>query len=90
MARDIVLEFCQAMRPPRGTRDLDIGVEVSGWEEFQRISEGLLATGKFKAMRDFQGRWFLRCIAHGIWGRFPGASKASPLLILISSLFHVI
>ncbi len=28
MARDIVLEYCHAIPPPRGTRDLDIGVEV--------------------------------------------------------------
>lgn len=31
MARDIVLEYCHAIRPARGTRDLDIGVEVTGW-----------------------------------------------------------
>jgi predicted nucleotidyltransferase len=54
MARDIVLEFCHAIRPARGTRDLDIGVEVAGWEEFQRLSEGLLATGKFNATREPQ------------------------------------
>lgn len=32
MARDIVFEYCYAIRPARGTRDLDIGVDVSGWE----------------------------------------------------------
>jgi len=30
MARDIVFEYCYAIRPARGTRDLDIGVDVSG------------------------------------------------------------
>jgi predicted nucleotidyltransferase len=49
MARDIVLVFGHAIRAARGTRDLDIGVEVAVWEEFQRLSEGLLATGKFNA-----------------------------------------
>jgi len=54
MARDIVLEYCRAIRPARGTRDLDIGVEVAGWEEFQRLSDGLVATGKFTATREPQ------------------------------------
>jgi len=54
MARDIVLELCHAIRPARGTRDLDIGVEVAGWEDFQRLSDGLLATGKFNATREPQ------------------------------------
>ena len=38
MARDIVLEFCHAIRPARGIHDLDIGVEVSGRGEFQGLS----------------------------------------------------
>jgi len=54
MARDIVLEFCHAIRAARGTRDLDIGVEVAGWEKFQRLSEGLLTTGKFNPTREPQ------------------------------------
>ena len=54
MARDIVLEFCHAIRSPRGTRDLDIGVEVTGWADFQRLSDGLVATGKFIATRESQ------------------------------------
>ena len=44
MARIIVLETCHAIRPGRGTRDLDIAVEVGGWNEFYRLSEGLVAT----------------------------------------------
>ena len=36
MARSIVLEYCYGLRPGRATRDLDIGVEVAGWEEFQQ------------------------------------------------------
>lgn len=54
MARDIVLEYCHAIRPARGTRDLDIGVEVTGWNEFQRLSDALLATGKFAAAQEPQ------------------------------------
>lgn len=51
-ARDIVLEHCHAIRPVRGTRDLDIGVEVAGWDEFRRLSTALVATGKFKATQE--------------------------------------
>jgi len=51
-ARDIVLEYCHAIRPARGTRDLDIGVEVAGWDEFQKLSDALVATGRFEATRE--------------------------------------
>ena len=54
MARDIVLEYCHAIPPTRGTRDLDIGVEVAGWDGFQRLSDGLVATGKFEKTREPQ------------------------------------
>jgi predicted nucleotidyltransferase len=47
MARAIVLEHCYGIRPGRTTRDLDIGVEVANWEEFQQLSTKLVATGEF-------------------------------------------
>jgi predicted nucleotidyltransferase len=47
MARAIVLEYCYGIRPGRTTRDLDIGAEVAGWEEFQQLSTKLVATGEF-------------------------------------------
>lgn len=46
-ARDILLEHCHGIRAPRATRDIDIGVEVAGWEEYQRLSSALVATGVF-------------------------------------------
>ena len=52
MARDIVLEFCYKLPARRSTLDLDIGVEVAGWEEYQRLSGSLVSTGKFKASRE--------------------------------------
>ena len=39
MARIIVLEYCHAIRPARGTRDLDIAVEVDGWNEFHEFQK---------------------------------------------------
>ena len=47
MAMAIVLEHCYGIRPGRTTRDLDIGVEVANWEEFQQLSTKLVATGEF-------------------------------------------
>ncbi|MGO9145119.1 MAG: nucleotidyl transferase AbiEii/AbiGii toxin family protein [Desulfomonilia bacterium] len=52
MARDIVLELCYKLPSRRSTRDLDIGVEVAGWEEYQRLSTALVSTGKFEAARE--------------------------------------
>ncbi len=52
MARDIVLEYCHSVRSARGTRDLDIGARVADWEEFRRLSAGLIGTGKFKETRE--------------------------------------
>jgi predicted nucleotidyltransferase len=46
-ARDILLNHCHAIWSNRATRDLDIGVEVAGWDEFRQLSEALVATGKF-------------------------------------------
>lgn len=51
-ARDIVLEHCHAIRPARGTRDLDIAVEVAGWDEFEALSAALVASGKFSPTRE--------------------------------------
>lgn len=48
MARDIVLEHCYKLPPRRSTRDLDIGVEVAGWDEFNNLSQALISSGKFK------------------------------------------
>lgn len=51
-ARDIVLNHCHALWSGRATRDLDIGVDVAGWDEFQQLSDALIATGKFIASRE--------------------------------------
>jgi predicted nucleotidyltransferase len=51
-ARDILLNHCHAIRSFRQTRDLDIGIEVAGWEEFMQLSEALIGTEKFAACRE--------------------------------------
>ncbi len=57
-----VLNHCHAIRSYRQTRDLDIGVEVVGWDEFRNCPQALIATGSFTEARE-QYRL--------IYGRFP-------------------
>jgi predicted nucleotidyltransferase len=51
-ARDFILEYCYNIRSPRMTQDIDLGVEVAGWEDFNKLSESLLSTGRFFASRE--------------------------------------
>lgn len=51
-ARDILLNHCHAIRSYRATRDLDIGVEVPGWDEFRQLVDALVATGEFTPTRE--------------------------------------
>lgn len=53
-ARDILLEYCHAIKPQRMTMDLDIGIEVAGWEEFNLLTGVLVSNAGFKATRDTQ------------------------------------
>ena len=47
-ARDIVLEFGYGISPSRATRDIDLGVKVADWQQFEELSEALVASGKFR------------------------------------------
>lgn len=46
-ARDIVLECGFEIQPSRATLDLDLGVQVADWEEFQALTKGLATSGEF-------------------------------------------
>lgn len=46
-ARDIVLECGFGIQPGTATRDLDLGVQVADWEEFQALTKGLVLSGEF-------------------------------------------
>ena len=48
-ARDIILKHCYDLDTRRMTRDIDLGVEVAGWEQFNQLRQSLLATGKFSS-----------------------------------------
>jgi predicted nucleotidyltransferase len=46
-ARDFILEHCYGIRPRRVTKDIDLGVEVANWEQFNQLKASLIAIGKF-------------------------------------------
>jgi len=54
MARDIVLECGYGIQPSQATLDIDLGVQVADWEEFQAITKGLVASGEFTTSRAAQ------------------------------------
>jgi len=47
-ARDMVLEFGYGITPSRATRDIDIGVQVASWEQFNNLKTALVGTKKFR------------------------------------------
>jgi len=48
MARDMILTHGYGIDTGRATQDIDLGVQVSDWEAYEQLREGLIATGKFK------------------------------------------
>lgn len=49
MARDIVLEHCHGIISPRRTMDVDLGVEVAGWDQYHQLTRALTETGQFSS-----------------------------------------
>lgn len=50
-ARDMVLYHAHGIRPGRATMDIDLGVELTDWDGFQALKQGLIDTGLFEATR---------------------------------------
>lgn len=48
-ARDLVLLYAYGIPQQRATNDIDFGLLMSGWDEFNRLKGAMLATGKFIA-----------------------------------------
>lgn len=60
-ARDIILEYVYRAGIRRATDDIDFGVAVESWEQYERLKAALISTGKFRAdnkmeQRLWQGR----------------------------------
>jgi len=46
-ARDFLLNHCYGLETTRMTRDLDLAIEVAGWDKFNEFQKGLISTGRF-------------------------------------------
>jgi len=53
-ARDILLQHAHDIHSTRATVDIDIGVLVSDWNQFQALKQALVGTGKFNSTRQTQ------------------------------------
>jgi len=53
-ARDILLQYAHNIYATRATVDVDIGVLVSDWNQFQALKQALMGTGKFTPTRQAQ------------------------------------
>lgn len=47
MARDILLTHVFGIAIARATRDVDFGIAVGNWEQFELIKDRLIGTGRF-------------------------------------------
>ena len=50
-ARDVIFEHIHRIPAPRVTEDIDVGVEVASWEEFQRLTAVLIESGLLAATK---------------------------------------
>lgn len=53
-ARDMILVHGYNIQTIRATHDIDFGVQVSDWDQYRRLKEGLVATGKFRSTNEAQ------------------------------------
>jgi predicted nucleotidyltransferase len=81
-ARDIILEYAYGIQTIRATNDIDLGVEVSDWEQYHRLRKSLIATGRFEPAKGpqrlkYQGSVFVDVIPFGVIAD-PGGSFSWP------------
>ncbi len=46
-ARDLILMHGYGQKIKRGTYDIDLAVHVNGWDDYNHLTKGLIATGRF-------------------------------------------
>ncbi len=52
MARELILSYGYNIKTIRATQDIDLGVQVSDWDEYQLLRKGLTGTGEFTPTRE--------------------------------------
>jgi predicted nucleotidyltransferase len=65
-ARDLILVNVHGLRPGRATRDIDFGIAVESWAQFELLKERLLATNEFSATRAQQQRLIFALSKEGL------------------------
>jgi len=53
-ARDIIFQYGYDIKPIRATRDIDIGIYISSWNDFDKLSNKLIESGKFIKSKESQ------------------------------------
>ena len=52
LARDIIMEYFYKIKAPRMTSDIDLGIKVSNWEQFEELINKIKLTNKFKKLQE--------------------------------------
>ena len=55
-ARDLIFEYVYDAEIKRATEDIDFGVAVRSWSEYERLKTALTGTGKFRIDRKVEQR----------------------------------
>jgi predicted nucleotidyltransferase len=53
-ARDIILKHCYGINPRRMTGDIDLGINVKDWAQFNKLTNSLISTDKFSSTKEPQ------------------------------------
>ncbi|MCK4348948.1 MAG: nucleotidyl transferase AbiEii/AbiGii toxin family protein [Thermoplasmatales archaeon] len=53
-ARDVILEYGYGISTIRATKDIDFGVQVSNWKQFENLKKSLINTGRFSSTKEAQ------------------------------------
>jgi len=52
LARDIIMEYFYEIKAPRMTMDIDLGIRVSSWNQFDQLINTLELSGDFKKLKE--------------------------------------
>lgn len=52
LARDIIMEYFYEIKAPRMTADIDLGIKVSSWKQFDKLINALEKSGEFKKLKE--------------------------------------
>ncbi|GAG59285.1 unnamed protein product, partial [marine sediment metagenome] len=52
LARDIIMEYFYEIKAPRMTMDIDLGIKISRWKQFDKLINTLEKSGEFKKLKE--------------------------------------